>query len=52
MVGAFWAIAGMATLPAARPTPAFFKTNVFPQFVSYRVFVNELPADYSESRPA
>jgi hypothetical protein len=23
--------AGMATVPAARPTPAFFKTNVFPQ---------------------
>jgi hypothetical protein len=25
MVGAFWAIAGIATAPAARPTPAFFK---------------------------
>jgi hypothetical protein len=50
MVGAFWAIAGMATLPAARPTPAFFRNERLSTILSpILVSCNELPADYSES---
>jgi hypothetical protein len=40
----------MAMVPAARPTPAFFKKERLSTFLSpVRFVVSELPGDYSQS---